>query len=149
MSRALESWETLAWKALVSFTCKITFGPGNTKTRLRSLWSGSCYPLPWGQGIHMSHIPSRLRIKELPLLLSPVHVRDLGVHPPASPACELLRRARKRKRLIKDSIVATPRLQHQKRCGNRLSLPWVFSTSLGGTKRTWQLDFLVFPEQFT
>lgn len=97
----------------------------------------------------MSHIPSRLRNKESPLLLSPVHVRDLGVQSSASPACELLRRARKKRRLVKDSIVATSLLQSQKRCGNRLSLPWVLGTSVGVTKRTWQLDFLVLPEQFS
>lgn len=167
MSRALESWEALARKASVSFTCKVTFGPGNPKMWLKTLQSGSCYPSLGGRGhtgpISLPDSPSfllfhqrseqRLRTKDSvaslsPLLLSPVHGKDLGVHPPASPACELLRRARRKKRRVQDSIVATSLLWCQKRCGNGLSLAWVLSTSVGGTERTWQLDFLVSPEQF-
>lgn len=106
-------------------------------------------PPPLGAGSTHASYPFQTQNQGIASPPLPCPCQNLGVHPPASPACELLRRVRKRKRLIKDSIVATPLLQRQKRCGNRLSLPWVLSTSVGGTKRTWQLDFLVFPEQFS
>lgn len=61
---------------------------------------------------------------------------------PSPVACELLRRARRRKRGIKDPIVATSLLQWQKGSGNSHSTR-ALSTGVGGTKRpsNWIFQF--------